>query len=147
ARPARHRWRSQPEHLEGAGTGGHRPHRRGRRRAAAGARQLGRAIMSAVVRMPQLAAGGTDAAIQTWLVAVGDTVDEGQAIVEIETEKAVVEHETEVAGVIAGLLVSAGDSTAVGTPIAVIAEPGETAEQALAAADAESGASVPAAAA
>ncbi|MFC7789086.1 dihydrolipoamide acetyltransferase family protein [Microbacterium sp. MAHUQ-60] len=92
--------------------------------------------MSAVVRMPQLAAGGTEAAIQTWLVAVGDTVAEGQAIVEIETEKAVVEHETEVAGVVAGLLVAAGDSTAVGTPIAVIAEPGETAEQALAGADA-----------
>jgi pyruvate dehydrogenase E2 component (dihydrolipoamide acetyltransferase) len=87
--------------------------------------------MSAVVRMPQLAAGGAEAAIQTWLVAVGDTVVEGQAIVEIETEKAVVEHETEVAGVIAGLLVDAGDATTVGTPIAVIAEPGETAEQAL----------------
>lgn len=94
--------------------------------------------MSAVVRMPQLAAGGTEAAIQSWLVAVGDSVAEGQAIVEIETEKAVVEHETEVAGVVAGLLVAAGDATAVGTAIAVIAEPGETAEQALADADAVS---------
>lgn len=93
--------------------------------------------MSAVVRMPQLAAGGTEAAIQSWLVAVGDQVAAAQAIVEIETEKAVVEHETDVAGVVAGLLVPAGESAAVGAPIAVIAEAGETAEQALASAGAE----------
>jgi pyruvate dehydrogenase E2 component (dihydrolipoamide acetyltransferase) len=93
--------------------------------------------MSAIVRMPQLAAGGTEAAIQSWLVAVGDEVTAGQAIVEIETEKATIEHEADATGVIAGILVAAGDAAAVGAPIAVIAEAGETSESALADARAE----------
>lgn len=100
--------------------------------------------MSVVVRMPQLAAGGTEATIQSWLVAVGDEVTTGQAIVEIETEKAVVEHEADAAGVLAGILVAAGDAAGVGAPIAIIAESGETAEQAMAEAGAEPGDSGPA---
>jgi len=87
--------------------------------------------MAAVVRMPQLAAGGAEAAIQAWLVQVGDTVSLGQAIVEIETEKAVVEYEAEAEGTLAGVLVAAGDSAAVGSPIAVLAAPGESADDAL----------------
>jgi len=87
--------------------------------------------MATVVRMPQLAAGGEEAAIQAWLVEVGDTVSLGQAIVEIETEKAVVEYEAEAEGTLAGVLVAAGDSASVGSPIAVLAGPGESADDAL----------------
>ncbi len=87
--------------------------------------------MATVVRMPQLAAGGDEAAIQAWLVDVGDAVALGQSVVEIETEKAVVEYEAEAEGTLAGILVPAGDAVSVGTPIAVIAAPGESAEQAL----------------
>lgn len=87
--------------------------------------------MATVVRMPQLAAGGSEAAIQSWLVGVGDGVSRGQAIVEIETEKAVVEYEAEADGILAGILVAAGDSAAVGAPIAVLASDGESAEYAL----------------
>ena len=76
--------------------------------------------MATVVRMPQLAAGGTEAAIQAWLVGVGDTVEAGQAIVEIETEKAVVEMHAEESGVLAKRLVEPGKVVAVGTPIAVL---------------------------
>lgn len=90
--------------------------------------------MAAVVRMPALAAGATDAAVQAWLVAVGDRVEVGQEIVEIETEKAVVEYEAEQAGVVAALLVDAGAAAAVGAPIAVLAADGESAEEAVAAA-------------
>ncbi|NLP82635.1 2-oxo acid dehydrogenase subunit E2 [Microbacterium sp. CFH 90308] len=93
--------------------------------------------MAAVVRMPALAAGAAEAAIQSWLVGVGEPVAQGQAIVEIETEKAVVEYEAEQDGVLAGILVPDGDSAAVGSPIAVLAEAGESSEQALAAAAAE----------
>ena len=49
--------------------------------------------MSVVVRMPEVATGAAEAAIQAWLVAVGDEVATGQPLVEIETEKAVVEYE------------------------------------------------------
>jgi pyruvate dehydrogenase E2 component (dihydrolipoamide acetyltransferase) len=90
--------------------------------------------MATVVRMPAVMAGATEAALQSWLVAVGDVVEAGQTIAEIETEKAVFEQESEAAGTVAGLLVEPGRSVAVGTPIAVLAEAGESAEQALAAA-------------
>jgi len=90
--------------------------------------------MAAVIRMPALAAGATDAAVQSWLVSVGDRVEVGQEIVEIETEKAVVEYEAEAAGTVAALFVEAGDAAAVGSPIAVLAEDGESPEQAIAAA-------------
>jgi pyruvate dehydrogenase E2 component (dihydrolipoamide acetyltransferase) len=88
-------------------------------------------MMATVVRMPQLAAGGEEAAIQAWLVQVGDSVSIGQAIVEIETEKAVVEYEAEAEGTLAGLLVAAGDAASVGSPIAVLAGPGESTDDAL----------------
>jgi pyruvate dehydrogenase E2 component (dihydrolipoamide acetyltransferase) len=90
--------------------------------------------MAAVIRMPALAAGATEAAVQSWLVAVGDRVSVGQEIVEIETEKAVVEYEAEQEGVVAAILVDAGAAAAVGSPIAVLAAEGESAEDAVAAA-------------
>ncbi|KRB38884.1 2-oxo acid dehydrogenase subunit E2 [Microbacterium sp. Root180] len=96
--------------------------------------------MSTVVRMPALAAGAAEAAIQSWLVAVGDEVSAGQAIVEIETEKAVVEYEAEAGGTLAGILVPQGEAAAVGAPIAVLAGPGQSAADALAEAGAAVGA-------
>ena len=90
--------------------------------------------MATVVRMPSVMAGAAEAVLQTWLVAEGDAVAEGQAIAEIETEKAVFEHEAEAAGTVARLLVEPGVSVAVGAPIAVLAGPEETAEDAVTAA-------------
>lgn len=92
--------------------------------------------MAVVVRMPSLAAGAAEAAIQSWLVEVGEAVSVGQPIAEIETEKAVVEYEAEAEGTLAGILVGAGDPARVGTPIAVIATAGESAGDALRAAGA-----------
>lgn len=88
--------------------------------------------MSTVVKMPQLAAGEETATVQSWLVAAGDSVAEGQAIVEVETEKAVVDFESESGGVFAGALVEAGTTVDVGTPIAVIAAAGDDLAAALA---------------
>ncbi len=90
--------------------------------------------MATVVRMPEIATGTGEAAVHTWLVAVGDTVAAGQAIAEIETEKAVVEFESEASGTLAAIMVDAGASARVGAPIAVLATDGETATAALAAA-------------
>lgn len=87
--------------------------------------------MAVVVRMPALAAGAVEAAVQSWLVDVGDAVSIGQPIAEIETEKAVVEYEAEAEGTVAGILVGAGDPARVGAPIAVLAATGESAEEAL----------------
>ncbi|GAA1680081.1 dihydrolipoamide acetyltransferase family protein [Microbacterium lacus] len=90
--------------------------------------------MATIMRMPAVMAGATEAALQSWLVSVGDEVSVGQTVAEIETEKAVFEHEADEAGVIAGLLVEPGQAVAVGDPIAVLAGTGETAAEALSAA-------------
>lgn len=91
-----------------------------------------------VVRMPEVATGTGSAAIQTWLVKAGDDVAAGQAIVEIETEKAVVDIEVDFSGTFAGSLVDEGKATEVGTPIAAIAVGGQSLEDALAEARADS---------
>ncbi len=100
--------------------------------------------MATVIRMPEIAAGTGVAAIQSWLVAVGDEVVAGQPIAEIETEKAVVEYEAEDSGVVAALLVSEGEATAVGSTIAVLGAPGESADEAIAAAGAPAPGAAPA---
>ncbi|MES2095065.1 MAG: dihydrolipoamide acetyltransferase family protein [Actinomycetota bacterium] len=81
--------------------------------------------MATIVRMPEVLANATEAAIQGWLVAEGDTITVGQPLAEIETEKAMVEYNSEVAGVLVRLLVGVGDSVDVGAPIGVIAAAGE----------------------
>ncbi|MFV0432802.1 MAG: pyruvate dehydrogenase complex dihydrolipoamide acetyltransferase [Leucobacter sp.] len=88
--------------------------------------------MATIVRMPELVTGSEEATIAGWLVAVGDEVSAGQAVVEIETEKATVEYEAEDAGVFAGALCEAGSAVQVGTPIAVLATGGQSAAEALA---------------
>lgn len=82
--------------------------------------------MAAVVRMPSVLAGATEAALARWLVAPGDTIAAGTPIAEIETEKAVVEYEAEQAGIIGRLVLREGDSGEIGDPIAVLVAAGET---------------------
>jgi pyruvate dehydrogenase E2 component (dihydrolipoamide acetyltransferase) len=75
--------------------------------------------------MPEVLANATEAAIQGWLVNEGDTITVGQPLAEIETEKAMVEYNAEVGGVLVKLLVQPGDSVDVGAPIGVIADSSE----------------------
>ena len=93
--------------------------------------------MSTTIRMPEVLANVTEAAVQKWLVAAGDEIAVGQPFAEIETEKAVVEYTAETAGTVLELLVAEGDSIDVGAPIAVVGQAGESAESAPAAPAAE----------
>lgn len=81
--------------------------------------------MATIVRMPEVLANSTEAALQTWLIKVGETVAIGQPLAEIETEKAMVEYNAEVEGVLVRCLVEEGESVEVGAPIGVIAAVGE----------------------
>lgn len=81
--------------------------------------------MATIITMPAVVADATEAAIQQWLVSVGDTIAAGQPIAEIETEKATVELEAEAQGTVGRLLIEPGTSVEVGEPIAVLVEPGE----------------------
>jgi pyruvate dehydrogenase E2 component (dihydrolipoamide acetyltransferase) len=81
--------------------------------------------MAEIVRMPAVLAGAAEAAIQTWLVQPGTQVTVDQTLAEIETEKAIVEFQSEIGGVVGRLLASEGDNVAVGDPILVLVAPGE----------------------
>jgi pyruvate dehydrogenase E2 component (dihydrolipoamide acetyltransferase) len=81
--------------------------------------------MVAVVRMPSVLAGATEAALAHWLVSPGDAVSVGTPLAELETEKALVEYAAEEAGVVGRLLLGEGDTADIGSPIAVLVAPGE----------------------
>lgn len=72
-----------------------------------------------VVVMPRLSDQMEEAAIAQWLVAEGGTVEVGVPFVEIETDKAVVELEAEVSGVLQ-LVAVEGESVALNATIAII---------------------------
>ncbi|AUZ34521.1 pyruvate dehydrogenase complex dihydrolipoamide acetyltransferase [Arthrobacter sp. PGP41] len=81
--------------------------------------------MATIITMPAVVADATEAALQDWLVKIGDTIAAGQPIAEIETEKATVELQAEFPGTIGRLLIQPGTSVGVGEPIAVLVEAGE----------------------
>jgi pyruvate dehydrogenase E2 component (dihydrolipoamide acetyltransferase) len=81
--------------------------------------------MSTDVIMPALGFDMTEGLLARWLKNEGDPVVKGQAIAEIETDKATVEIEAAAAGVLARIIVQAGETVPVGTLIGVIAEAGE----------------------
>ncbi len=81
--------------------------------------------MATLIRMPEVLAGSEDAAIQTWLVSLGQAITIGVPLAEVETEKAIVEYAAETEGTVLRLLVAEGEPVAVGTPIAVVGAEGE----------------------
>ncbi|GAA3312868.1 dihydrolipoamide acetyltransferase family protein [Arthrobacter ramosus] len=81
--------------------------------------------MATIITMPAVVADATEAALQDWLVKIGDTIAAGQPIAEIETEKATVELQAEFPGTVGRLLIRPGTSVGVGEPIAVLVEAGE----------------------
>ncbi len=82
--------------------------------------------MAHLMRMPEVAAGGTEAVLHEWSVAENAEFAAQDVLATVETDKAVVDVEAEQPGVVVKLLVGAGTSVEVGSPIAVLADPGET---------------------
>ncbi|MFF3559623.1 dihydrolipoamide acetyltransferase family protein [Streptomyces sp. NPDC002574] len=75
--------------------------------------------MAEILRMPEVAANTTEAILESWNVGLNTPYAAGDTIVTVETEKAAVDVEAEKDGVLLRLLVEAGTTVAVGTPIAV----------------------------
>jgi pyruvate dehydrogenase E2 component (dihydrolipoamide acetyltransferase) len=76
--------------------------------------------------MPEVAANVTEAVLSAWNVAVGAEFAAGDAIVTVETDKAIVDVEAEGSGVMLRQLVADGSHVDVGSPIAVYAALGES---------------------
>lgn len=81
--------------------------------------------MALEFKLPDLGEGLTEGEIVKWLVKPGDEVREGQAFVQVETDKALVEIPAPSSGVVLALLAKEGERVQVGKVIAVFGEPGE----------------------
>src|SRR5689334_21395796 len=77
--------------------------------------------MSEVV-MPRLSDSMEEGTILTWLKQVGDEVAVGDELVEIETDKANMAYEADVAGTLTEILAQEGETLPIGSPIARIGE-------------------------
>lgn len=85
--------------------------------------------MTTDIRMPALTSTMEEAAVLKWLVSSGDSVRAGQPVAEVETDKATMEIEAPVDGVIADIMVAAGpDPVKVNVPLARISRQGEASE-------------------
>src|SRR5258706_16136624 len=81
--------------------------------------------MAISVVMPALEMAQETGKLISWLKEEGATVAKGEPLLEIETDKAVMEVESPGDGVLAGLKVQAGAEVPVGQTIAWIVRPGE----------------------
>ena len=93
------------------------------------------------VLMPALSPTMTEGTLAKWLKAEGDTVESGDIIAEVETDKATMEIEAIDDGVVGKLLIAEGtEAIPINTPIAVILEEGEDASAVEAMASSSNGA-------
>ena len=76
------------------------------------------------VKVPELAESITEGTISDWLVSEGDQVNEGDVLLELETDKVNVEIHAEHSGMLENIRKKAGDTVEVGEVIAQIGEGG-----------------------
>ena len=84
-------------------------------------------IEATAVGMPRLSDSMEEGTIIAWLKHTGDRVMPGDALVEIETDKATMEYEAEAGGVLE-ILAEAGSTVALGEPIARLRPDGQVPE-------------------
>jgi pyruvate dehydrogenase E2 component (dihydrolipoamide acetyltransferase) len=102
--------------------------------------------MATQVKLPRLGQGMDEGKVLQWLKGEGETIDKGEELYEVETEKVNVEVEAPVGGTLLKVLVDAGQTVAIGTTLAWIGEAGESvpegeAEPGVDASEARAGAS------
>jgi 2-oxoisovalerate dehydrogenase E2 component (dihydrolipoyl transacylase) len=79
--------------------------------------------------MPDVGEGVAEAEIVEWHVKVGDRVEEDQHLVDVMTDKATIDIESPVAGVVTALAGEVGDTIAIGAMLLVIEAEGEVSEE------------------
>ena len=85
--------------------------------------------MATEILMPALSPTMEEGTLAKWLVKEGDTVASGDIMAEIETDKATMEFEAVDEGIVGKILVAEGtEGVKVNTPIAVLIEEGESAD-------------------
>ena len=85
--------------------------------------------MAVSVVMPALEMAQETGKLVSWLKKDGEQVKKGDMLLEVETDKAVVEIEAQTDGVLGGITAKVGDVVPVGQTIAWLLKPGETVPQ------------------
>ncbi|RZV65563.1 MAG: pyruvate dehydrogenase complex dihydrolipoamide acetyltransferase [Flavobacteriaceae bacterium] len=81
--------------------------------------------MAEVINMPRLSDTMEEGTVATWLKKVGDKIEEGDILAEIETDKATMEFESFHEGTLLHIGVQEGETTKVDELLAIIGEKGE----------------------
>ena len=102
--------------------------------------------MATKIPIPRLGQSEETVTIQSWKVKEGDVLKKGDVMFDVETDKAVLDVESQFEGTILKILVPAGKEVPVLTPGLIIGEPGEDIAALVAEAAAPAPAAAPAAA-
>ncbi|MBK9005567.1 MAG: 2-oxo acid dehydrogenase subunit E2 [Anaerolineae bacterium] len=81
--------------------------------------------MAETINMPKLGFDMAEGTLVRWVKQVGENINKGDVLAEIETDKATVEVESPAGGVVLQLIVNQGDVVPVNAPIAVVGAAGE----------------------
>ena len=81
--------------------------------------------MAETINMPKLGFDMAEGTLVRWVKQVGENINKGDVLAEIETDKATVEVESPASGVVLQLIVNQGDVVPVNAPIAVVGVAGE----------------------
>ena len=88
--------------------------------------------MAIIVNMPRLSDTMEEGTVASWLKKVGDKVEEGDILAEIETDKATMEFESFNEGTLLHIGVQEGETTMVDALLAIIGDEGEDISELLA---------------
>ena len=87
--------------------------------------------MATEVIMPALNPGQETGILLEWLKQEGETIEKGEPLMEVETDKANVEVEAEATGILSNISVQPGDEIHVGEVIAMILSENESAPESI----------------
>lgn len=82
--------------------------------------------MAQTFDMPKYGMTMEEGTVTQWRKAEGETIAEGEVLLDIQADKAEMEVESEIAGVVLKILVGADETVPCGTPLCWIGESGES---------------------
>ena len=82
--------------------------------------------MTVTIEMPKLSDTMSVGTVVKWHKNIGDKVQNGDTLAEIETDKATMELENFEDGILLKILVGEGQEAPIGSPLAIVGEEGES---------------------
>lgn len=87
--------------------------------------------MAEIIVMPKLSDTMEEGVLASWLKKEGESVEEGDVLAEIETDKATMEYESPINGKILKLVIKPGTKVNLGVPIAVVGDDSEAFDESM----------------